>query len=109
MLLPLAMMAFLMPSWFAAFAIGVFVFLMFWSLPFALLAAVVAFVLSKIGRAFGAGGRSSSGRASRRGAVIGGLGGGMGGFGGGGGGFGGGGFGGGGGGSSGGGGASGSW
>lgn len=114
MLVPLMIMAWLMPSWFAAFAIGIFVFLMFWSLPIALVAAVVAFVISRIGRAFGAGGRSSSGRASRRGAAIGGLGGfgSSGGFGGGGG-IGGGGMGGGGasggGGGSGGGGASGGW
>ncbi|HLS42616.1 MAG TPA: YgcG family protein [Paenalcaligenes sp.] len=113
MLLPLAFMAFLMPAWFAAFAIGVFVFLMFWSLPIAVVAALVAFVISRIGRAFGAGGRSNSGLASRRGSAVGGLGGfsSTGGFGGGGGmggGMGGGGASGGGGGS-GGGGASGSW
>ena len=115
MLAPLAFMTLLMPAGFAAVAAGIFVFLMFGSIGFSLLAAVVAFVLSRIGRKFGAGGRGSAARASRRGGIIGGLGGGLGGFGAGGG-FGGGGFGGGGGGGfggggggSGGGGASGSW
>lgn len=115
MLLPLAIMSFFMPGGFAAFAVGLFVFLMFGSVLMGVLGAAVAFILSRIGRKFGAGGRSSSARASRRGGVLGGLGGGFGGgFGGGGGGFGGGGGGfggggGGGGGGSGGGGASGSW
>lgn len=113
MLLPLAVMTFFMPAAFAAFAAGIFVALMFGSIGFGIAAAVIAFVLSSIGRKFGAGGSGSAARASRRGGVIGGLGGGFGGgFGGGGGGFGGGGgggMGGGGGGGSGGGGASGSW
>lgn len=111
-LLPLAFFSFVLPPVAAALIIGLFSFFVFWSVPLALVGAVVAFVLSLIGKAFGAGGRGNSGRASRRGAAIGGLGGGFGGGfgGGGGGGFGGGsGFGGGGGGSSGGGGASGSW
>lgn len=115
MLAPLAAMSFFMPAGFAAFAIGIFVFLMFNSLVAGIIGAVIALILSRIGRRFGAGGRSSGTRVSRRGGVIGGLGGGFGGgFGGGG--FGGGGFGGGfggggggGGGGSGGGGASGSW
>lgn len=98
---------------FAAFAAGVFTLVVSGSITLALIAAVVGAVLSMIGRLFGAGGKSSSGRASRRGGVIGGLGGygSGGGFGGGSsGGFGGfGGGGGGGGGGSGGGGASGSW
>ncbi len=99
---------------FAALAAGVFTLVVSGSITLALIAAVVGAVLSMIGRLFGAGGKSSSGRASRRGGVIGGLGGygSGGGFGGGssGGGFGGfGGGGGGGGGGSGGGGASGSW
>ncbi|WP_394063255.1 TPM domain-containing protein [Alcaligenes sp. WGS1538] len=99
---------------FAAFAAGVFTLVVSGSIALALIAAVAGAVLSMIGRLFGAGGKSSSGRASRRGGVIGGLGGygSGGGFGGGGGGGGFGGFGGGGGGgggSSGGGGASGSW
>ena len=99
---------------FAAFAAGVFTLVVSGSIGLALIAAIVGAVLSMIGRLFGAGGKSSSGRASRRGGIIGGLGGySSGGFGGngvGGGGFGGfGGGSGGGGGSSGGGGASGSW
>ncbi|MGB6104738.1 MAG: YgcG family protein, partial [Pusillimonas sp.] len=60
MLLPLAAMSFFMPAGFAAFAVGIFVFLMFNSLAAGVLAAVVAFVLSRIGRKFGAGGRSSA-------------------------------------------------
>ncbi|HRL26299.1 MAG TPA: YgcG family protein [Alcaligenes sp.] len=98
---------------FAALAAGVFTLVVSGSIWLALIAAVVGAVLSLIGRLFGAGGKSSSGRASRRGGVIGGVGGygSGGGFGGGSssGGFGGFGGGGGGGGSSGGGGASGSW
>ena len=117
MLAPLAAMSFFMPAGFAAFAVGIFVFLMFNSIGAGVLGALAAFVLSRIGRKMGAGGRGNSARASRRGGVVGGLGGLGGGFGGGvggggGGGFGGGGFGGGGGGGgggSGGGGASGSW
>jgi len=110
MLIPLAIMAFLMPPLFAAVAVGIFVGLMFGSLLAALAGAAVALIISLIGRAFGAGGGSRLSRASRRGGAAGGLGGGFGGgFGGGDGGFGGGGFGGGGGGGSGGGGASGGW
>src|SRR5690606_27326751 len=93
-LVPLAIMSFLMPVGFAAFAIGVFVLAMFGNIFYALIAAAVAVVFSLIGRAFGAGGRRSMARASRRGGVVGGLGG-LGGWGHGGG-FGGGGFGGGG-------------
>lgn len=107
MLLPLAFFAFVLPPVAAALLIGVFSFFILGSLPIAIVAGVIAFMLSLVGKAFGAGGKRNSGRASRRGATLGGLGGG---FGGGrrGGGFGGG-FGGGGGGSSGGGGASGGW
>lgn len=108
MLLPLAFFAFVLRPVSAALLIGVFSFVILGSLPVSIVAGVVAFILSLVGKAFGAGGKRNSGRASRRGATLGGLGGG---FGGGrrGGGFGGGGFGGGGGGSSGGGGASGGW
>lgn len=109
MLLPLAFMAFVMPATIAAFAAALFGYLIFHSLGLAILAAVVALVLSSVGRVMRAGGQGTSGRASRAGGIIGGLGG-LGGFGGGGGGFGGGGGGfGGGGGGSGGGGASGGW
>ncbi|MGB3290807.1 MAG: YgcG family protein, partial [Burkholderiaceae bacterium] len=72
MLLPLAIMSFFMPSAFAAFAVGFFVFLMFNSLLIGVLAGFVGFILSRIGRRFGAGGRSSSARASRRGGAVGG-------------------------------------
>jgi len=111
-LLPLGLMAFFMPPLFAAFATTVFTALAFESLWLGLLFGGIAALLSLIGRRFGAGGKGSAVRASRRGGVAGGFGGGFyggrsgGGFGGG---FGGGGFGGGGGGGSGGGGASGSW
>jgi len=108
MLAPLAIMAALMPPVFAVFVAAVFVYMLFGSIVFAILAGMAAFLLSMAARARSAGGGVA--RASRRGGVIGGtLGGGFGsgGFGGRGG-FGGGGFGGGGG-SSGGGGASGSW
>ncbi|MEO6958904.1 MAG: YgcG family protein [Burkholderiaceae bacterium] len=111
MLLPLAFMAFVLPSVLAALAVGLFAFFTFHSIGLALLGAILALVVSALGRsarAGGPGGPGAAARASRRGGVIGGLGG-LGGFGGGGGGgFGGGGFGGGGGGS-GGGGASGGW
>lgn len=112
-LVPLAFMAFLMPPLFAAFVVTIFTSLAFGNLFLGLLFGAIATVLSLIGRRFGAGGKSSAIRASRRGGVAGGFGGGF--YGGsrggsfGGGGFGGGGFGGGGGGGSGGGGASGSW
>lgn len=113
-LVPLAFMAFMMPPLFAGFAVAVFTGLSFGSLLVGLVCGAAAFVISLIGRRFGAGGKSSAIRASRRGGVAGGFGGGFyggsrGGFGGGFGGGGGGGFGGGGGGGSGGGGASGSW
>ena len=111
-LLPLAFMAFFMPPLFAAFAVTIFTTLAFGSLWLGLLFGGIAVLLSLVGRRFGAGGKGSSIRASRRGGVAGGFGGGFYGGGGGfGGGFGGGGggFGGGGGGGSGGGGASGSW
>jgi uncharacterized protein len=75
MLLPLAVMSLFMPGGFAAFAVGLFVFLMFGSVLMGVLGAVVAFILSRIGRKFGAGGRGSSARASRRGGALGGLGG----------------------------------
>lgn len=103
-LLAILFMAFMMPAGFAAFAGAVFALAVTASIPIALGVGILAFLISKIGRMFGAGGRASSGRASRHGSAMGGLGGGIGGFRGGGGGFGGGG-----GGSSGGGGASGSW
>jgi uncharacterized protein len=115
MLLPLAFMAFVLPTMLAALAVGLFAYFTFHSIGLALLGAILALIISAVGRSARAGGPGGPGgavRASRRGAVIGGLGGlgGFGGFGrgGGGGGFGGGGFGGGGGGS-GGGGASGGW
>lgn len=111
-LLAILFMAFLMPAGFAAFAGTVFALVVTASIPIALGVGLLAFIVSKVGRLFGAGGRGNSGRASRHGSALGGLGGGIGGFRGGrggGGGFGGGGFGGGGGGGSGGGGASGSW
>lgn len=103
MLLPLAFMVFLVPPAMAALAAGLFVYFMFSSLMYAGLAAMLALILSFLGRTLR--GNNAMGRASRRGGALGGLGGGFGGggFGGGGGGFGGGG------GSSGGGGASGSW
>lgn len=105
LLLPLAFFAFALPPLASALLIGVFSFFIFGSLPIAIVAGVIALILSLVGRVFGAGGKGSSGRASRRGGMLGGLGGGFGG-----GGFsGGGGFGGGGGGRSGGGGASGGW
>ena len=113
MIIPLAFMALLMPPLFAAFAVTIFTSIAFGSLIVGLLCGAVAVVMSLIGRRFGAGGAGSAIRASRRGGVVGGFGGGFyggrggGGFGGGG--FGGGGFGGGGGGGSGGGGASGGW
>src|SRR5690606_21850836 len=75
MLAPLAAMSFFMPAGFAAFAAGIFVFLMFESVLMGVLGALAAFILSRIGRKFGAGGRGSSARASRRGGVVGGLGG----------------------------------
>lgn len=103
MLLPMAFFAFVLPPLAAALIIGFFSFFIFWSIPISIGVGFIALILSLIGKAFGAGAKGSSGRASRRGSTLGGLGGG-GGFGGGGGGFGGGG-----GGSSGGGGASGSW
>lgn len=111
MLLPLVIMSFFMPAGFAALAVGFFVGLIFGSVPIGIAGGVIAYLLSRIGRKLGAGGKGSLGRASRRGGALGGgLGGGFGGgFGGGGGGGFGGGFGGGGGGGSGGGGASGSW
>lgn len=124
-LIPLAFFALVMPVAAAALMAGVFVFILFESLPLALIGAVVGVVISLIGYVIGAGGRrSGSGRASKYGGALDGLAShgrkrgrgnfpGGGGFGGGGGGFGGGGggggFGGGGGGGSGGGGASGSW
>ena len=104
MLLPLAFFAFVLPPLASALLIGVFSFFIFGSLPLSIVAAIIAFVLSLVGKAFGAGGKGSSGRASRRGARLGGLGGGLGGSS-----RRGGGFGGGGGGRSGGGGASGGW
>lgn len=108
-LLPLAFMSFFMPPLFAAFAVGLFALIAFQSFVIAAIAAVVGYLVSRVGRVFGAGGRQSA-RASRRSTAAGGFGGGFaGGAGGGFGGGGGGGFGGGGGGSSGGGGASGSW
>ena len=106
MLLPLAFFAFVLPPLASALLIGVFAFFIFGSLPLAVVAGVIAFVISLVGKALGAGGKGSSGRASRRGGLLGGLGGG---FGGGRRGGGGGGFSGGGGGRSGGGGASGGW
>lgn len=109
-LLPLAFMAFLMPPLFAGFAVTVFTSIAFGSLLIGLICGALAVLLSLFGRRFGAGGKGSAIRASRRGGAAGGFGGGF--YGGGGGGFGGGmggGFGGGGGGGSGGGGASGSW
>lgn len=112
-LLPLAFFALVLPPLAAAVIIGLFSFFLFWSLPAAIAFGIGAFVLSLIGKAFGAGGRGNSAQASRRGSHIGGLGGGFGRGGGGGGGMGGGGGGGGGasggGGGSGGGGASGGW
>lgn len=114
MLVPLAVMAFLMPPFFALFAVGFFVGIMFGSPVIGILAGMAALLISLFGRNLGAGGKGGLARASRRGGVAGGLGGLGGGFGGGG--FGGGGFGGGGGGGfggggggSGGGGASGGW
>lgn len=113
MLLPLAFFAFVLPPLAAALIIGFFSFFIFWSVSIAIVIGLVAFVISLIGKAFGAGAKGSSGSASSRGSAIGGLG--SGGFmGGGGGGFGGGSSGGGGGasgggGGSGGGGASGGW
>jgi uncharacterized protein len=113
MLLPLVFMAFVLPPAGAAFAAALFVYFMFGSLLIAGVAAVVAFALALAGRAARAGGRGNSLRASRNGAmlggIIGGMGGGFGGGGFGGGGMGGGGGFGGGGGGSGGGGASGGW
>lgn len=112
-LIPLAFMAFFMPPLFAAFAVTIFTALAFESLLLGLLFGGIAVLISLVGRRFGAGGKSSGVRASRRGGVAGGFGGGFyGGYGGGSsGGMGGGGGGGagGGGGGSGGGGASGSW
>ncbi len=114
MLIPLLFMALVVTGPFAAIVAVIVVYLVSGSLIWALLAGVAAFVISRLGRAFGGGGRSGSARASRYGGALGGgIIGGTGGFrsGGGfrgGGGFGGGGFGGGGG-FSGGGGASGSW
>lgn len=107
MLLPLAFFAFVLPPLVAAFGIGVISFFIFGSLPIAIVLGIIALVISLVGKAFGAGGKGSSGRASRSGGILGGLGG----VGGrrGGGRRGGGGFSGGGGGSSGGGGASGGW
>lgn len=107
MLLPLALFALVLPPLAAAFLVGLFSFFLFGSLPLAAVIAVLAFVLSLIGKLFGVGSKRNLARASRRGARLGGIGG----FGGRrrGGGFGGGGFGGGGGGRSGGGGASGGW
>lgn len=104
MLLPLAFMVFLVPPAMAALAAGLFVYFMFSSLMYAGLAAILALILSFVGRTLR--GNNAMGRASRRGGALGGLGGGFGG-----GGFGGGSGGGfsGGGGGSGGGGASGSW
>lgn len=107
MLLPLAFMAFVLPAMWAALAVGLFAYFTFHSIGLALLGAILALVISAVGRSARAGGPGGAARASRRGGMIGGLGG-LGGFDGGGGGFGGGGFSGGGG-SSGGGGASGSW
>ncbi|ART80647.1 TPM domain-containing protein [Oceanisphaera avium] len=104
MLLPLAIFAVVLPPLASAVTIGLFTFFIFGSLILALFAAAVAFVLSLVGKVFGAGGRGNSARASRRGAFLGGLGSTRGRRGGGGGGFGGGG-----GGRSGGGGASGGW
>lgn len=110
-LLALVFLAVLMPPIISVLATGVFAFFLFESMVFAVLAAMVALLLSLAGRTWLARGHGAS--ASKRGGAIGsvgGIGGGWsgddGGFGGGG--FGGGGFGGGGG-SSGGGGASGSW
>ncbi|TFL09390.1 YgcG family protein [Pusillimonas caeni] len=106
----LVIMATVLPPLIAVAGAALLTYLIFGSVVFAVLAGMAAFLLSLAGRALKAGGGGA--RASRRGGVIGGLGGmagggfGRGGFGGGG--FGGGGFGGGGG-SSGGGGASGSW
>ena len=112
-LLPLAFMAFAMPPLFAAFATTIFTTIAFQSLVIGLLCGAMAAVIALIGRRYGAGGRGSAVRTSRRSGVAGGFGGGFyggsGGFGGGFGGGMGGGFGGGGGGGSGGGGASGSW
>lgn len=108
-LLPLAVMAFLTPPLFAAFAVAIFTGLAFESVALGLLFGAIAAFISLVGRRFGAGGKGSAARASRRGGAAGGFGGGFYGGGSGGGGFGGGGFGGGGGGGSGGGGASGSW
>lgn len=112
MLLPMAFFAFVLPPLAAALIIGFFSFFIFWSIPIAVGVGFIALILSLVGKAFGAGAKGSSGRASRRGAALGGLGGGFGGGFGRGGGIGGGGGGGGvsgGGGSSGGGGASGGW
>lgn len=110
MVFPLAFFSLVLPPVAAVLAIGLFTFLMFWSLPLAIVGGVVALFLSLLGRKVRASDKGNSARASSRGAAIGGLSGGFGSGGGfGGGGFGGGGFGGGGGGSSGGGGASGGW
>lgn len=106
MLLPMAFFAFVLPPLAAALIIGFFSFFIFWSIPISIGVGFIALILSLVGKAFGAGAKGSSGRASRRGSTLGGLGGG-GGFGGGG--MGGGGGASGGGGGSGGGGASGSW
>src|SRR5690606_30123314 len=76
-LLPLAFMAFLMPPLFAAFVVTIFTSLAFGSLLVGLICGAVAVLLSLIGRRFGAGGKSSAIRASRRGGVAGGFGGGF--------------------------------
>lgn len=106
----LVIMATVLPPLISVAAVALLTYLIFGSVVFAVLAGMAALLLSLAGRSWSA--RGSGARASRRGGVIGGLGGMGGGFGRGGGfgggGFGGGGFGGGGG-SSGGGGASGSW
>jgi len=117
-LFPLVLFAWVLPPLAAALITGIFTFFAFGSVLISLVCVMAAVMLSLVGKFMGPRSRGNSGRASRRGATLGGLGGGLGGFGGGrhrggggfgGGGFGGGGFGGGGGGSSGGGGASGGW
>ncbi len=114
MLIPIFAFATLMPLFVAPLVTGLFVFLMFWSVPIAVLGGMAAFLLNAAVRAFRGGPRGRGGSrhlTSRRGrqGVFMGPAGWRGGGGRGGGGFGGGGFGGGGGGSSGGGGASGGW
>src|SRR5690606_2178118 len=76
-IIPLALMSFLMPPLFAGFAVTVFTSLAFGSLVVGLICGAIAVVFSLIGRRFGAGGKGSAIRASRRGGVAGGVGGGL--------------------------------